>query len=146
MLYHEFMNYASDQCIAFSNNTHLAYVLPDYRYVLREAGFTPDKVEDNEGLTWDEIGESLKLEAEMYNAENNSVVMLADFINDIIRKDIEPAAMQEQNELFKNMIEYMKENNKREEFQRVNLGTDKEQQMGQLHQLFPNVNFEKKQP
>lgn len=146
MMYNEFMNVASGKCIEFTENTKQAYLLPDYRYVLRASGFTPDKVEDFEGLTWDEVGESLKLEVQMYNAENNSTLLLANLINDIITTDIAPLAQQEQNELFKNIIEYLKENNAREKFQKVTLGNDKEEQMGQLHQLFPNVNFEKKEP
>jgi len=144
VLYNEYMNYASGNCIDFSPVTNLAYVLPDYRYIMRMAKMPPSIVEDNEGFDWDELGESLKLEVEMYNNESNDLVVLAKQIREFLQEEVSPVVAQEQNELFKNMVEYLKANNEQAKEKPKTLGETKEEQMGQIHYLFPNLNFDEK--
>lgn len=114
MTYAQFIMQAKDMCLAIDDDNNTCYLLPDYRYLLSLANMKLEEIEDFPEVTWDIVSENLKLEAEAYNATNNYVPYIAAAIKDIMVTQLSTLAVQEQNELFTHVIEYMKAKNKEE--------------------------------
>lgn len=111
MLYSEYITKAKNACIEIDEQNDTAYLIPDYRYVLSMSELKLEDVTDFEGVNMDIVRENLELEVKAYNARHNLVPALALFAKDFIFTELSPLLVQEQNELFANMIEYMKANN-----------------------------------
>ena len=108
MLYSEYIQKAKNMCLAIDDVNNVAYLIPDYRYILHLSGMKIEDITDFPGVTPEIIAENLKLEADGYNARNNMGPGLAAWLRETILDALSPVAAQEQDELFKNLIEYMK--------------------------------------
>ena len=64
---------------------------------------------------WADVKEELDCEVQMRNARQDKWPILGEILYKMLTAEIEPQVIQEQNELLKNVQEYMKEKNKVEE-------------------------------
>ena len=74
-----------------------------------------DVITDWVNVMWDDVKEELDFEVKMRNTRQDKWPILGEILHKILTAEIEPAVIQEQNELLKNVQEYMKEKNKVEE-------------------------------
>lgn len=115
MLYSEYISKAKSMCLAIDDVNDVMYLIPDYRYLLRLSELRIEDVTDFPGLTEEIVAENLKLEAEGYNARHNMVPGIAAWLRETILDVLSPIAAQEQDELIKNMVEYMKATTEKKE-------------------------------
>lgn len=110
MTYHDTVNEAIEQTIITDEETAVSYLEPRYREVLRENNLhLPNNKED--GDVYDqELWEILKLEVEKLNAKHNVSHALAEWAYTILTQTIEPEMLTEENELMKNIMDYMQLN------------------------------------
>lgn len=111
MKYVEFINKVKDIALAIDEENDVAFVMPDYRYLINLSGLNIDSVEDFYGLNYDIVYEVLKLEADAYNATHNSIPYIAGWLKNILQYGLSPAEERAQTELFKDIIEYSKQKN-----------------------------------
>ena len=103
MNYFDIVNKAIELVIIEAKNG-LAFLEPRYKEVLRGAGLMNNGIVENE-----ELFEILKLEVEKRNAINNNVASIASWASTIVNSADE-AMTEQENELMKNMMEYMRNN------------------------------------
>lgn len=104
--YYSVVNQAIELCVETAEYSGVSFLQPRYREVLRENGLFLGNEEDSQ----EELYEILKLEVEKRNAENNRITPLLTWVDTIVNEVVTPAEEQEQNELIKNLLEYMKLN------------------------------------
>lgn len=105
--YFDIINEAIDLVVVTDEHTNKSYLEPRYRELLRESDIHLDNDPDNV-----ELYEALELEVKKRNAVNDKAFALIDWIYDIVNTVADPAVTQENNELMKNMLEYMELKNK----------------------------------
>lgn len=105
MDYFDIINQAIQLCITTDSESNISYLEPPYRMLLREAGLINEEVISNE-----ELYELLKLEVEKRNAKVNRLQPILNWIYDTVSSTVEPAITQEENEMMKNLVEYMRLN------------------------------------
>lgn len=152
MLYSEYMHEAMKIAIVNDEEaTGFSYLDPNYRVWLEDAGYTPDKIEDRQ-VDWASVAEVMKLEVERRNKLSDKSRFVIDWIFEIISSTIEPTMLQEENELMKNMMDYMKLNHELQEKEqalqdrKADLDHKEEVQetRGNVLQLVPGMNFSKR--
>ena len=84
MLYSEYITKAKSICITINESNDIAYLLPDYRYILHLAGMDLKDVTDFPDVTMDIVGENLRLEAEAYNKKHENMHLFIDGIENFI--------------------------------------------------------------
>lgn len=110
MTYFDLINNAIDLCITVDSTTGMAYLEPPYRMLLREADLIHPEIIEPE-----ELYELLKLEVKKQNAKVNKSYAVSEWLHDIITQTVDPAMTQEENELMKNLLEYMKVKSEQQE-------------------------------
>jgi len=106
----EFLTEAARVCIGKSEASELFFVEPLWEtYVKAEIGDYP------EDLTHEETLEILELTVKKLNATADRSHVLINWLYDTLTTKVEPAMLEEENELVKNMVEYMKLNKSVEE-------------------------------
>ena len=101
MNYFEIVNKAIELTIETVTETNQSYLEPRYKEILREADVhLPD-------LPDEELYEILKLEVEKRNAKTNKLLPVVEWLYDLLVRKIEPAMLDEENELMKNVLEYL---------------------------------------
>ena len=148
MTYNDYMNIILPGCVDYDQESYTFYVNPDYAYVLKKSDLDPSIVDDYE-LTWDELHRVIELEKDRMNAGRNMLNRLANDVINIIGKSVDPVMAQQQNELFKNLVEYMKANNAGEAESKdgsASTGITREDNADKISNLFPGMTFEKKKP
>ena len=111
MTYHEIINEAIDTLVTTDDNSGLTYLEPLYKETIRSEGWTEPDAETGEPVvTMEELAEILKLTVEKRNAQNNRTQAVVDWIFTVIENGIDPLVEDEQNDLIKNMMDYMKLN------------------------------------
>ena len=152
MLYSEYMHEAMKLVVMDdSESSGFSYLDPNYRVLLLDAGQDPAKVTDHL-IGWDDVVEVLKLEVERRNHITDKTRFVIDWVFEIISSTIEPAMVQEENELMKNMMEYMKLNSelksKEQALQDREADLDHKEEVqetrGTVLQLVPGMNFSKR--
>lgn len=152
MLYSEYMHEAMKIAIVNDEEaTGFSYLDPNYRVQLEDAGYTPDKIEDRQ-VDWVYVAEVMKLEVERRNKLSDKSRFVIDWIFEIISSTIEPTMLQEENELMKNMMDYMKLNHELQEkehaLQDREADLDHKEEVqetrGNVLQLVPGMNFSKR--
>lgn len=111
MQYVEFINRVKEIALAIDDENNVAFVLPDYRYLINLSGLSIDSVEDFPGLNYDIVYEVLRLEAEAYNATHSPIPYIASWFKDMLMYGLSPMEEQAQTELFKDLVEYSKQKN-----------------------------------
>lgn len=148
MLYSEYMDKVKEIALITSEKNGLTYIRPDYEYILRTSTECKmSDVSDFENLTIDTVHRQLQLECDMRNTQNNLVPVIAQWISDIITTVVEPAIVEEQNKLIKDMLEYRKERNAIDE--RTKELDQQQQALEEKRKVLPmnfGIDFSKKKP
>ena len=116
MLYQTFIYKAKELTVhQLDNGTW--YLEPEWQDILyRENLGALDDLEDSYLSGWYDVEDILKLEVEKRNAQNSKTKEVVQWVYDVITATLEPAMLQEENELVKNVVEYMQaKNNQTEE-------------------------------
>ena len=160
MLYSEYISKAKAMCIAIDDVNDVSYLIPDYRYLLSLSELNLEDVTDFPGVSYDIVADNLRAEVDAYNTRHNMVPGLAAWIRETLFQALSPIAVQEQNELFSNVIEYMKaknqeektkqehsseEQNKASEQKDAVLESKGENVQGKIIQMSEYMNFAKKE-
>lgn len=145
MLYSQFMHEAMKLVIiADDEASGYSYLNPHYRIQLQDAGLNPENVSDRQ-IDWNDVAEVLKLEVERRNKVTDKGRFVIDWIFDIITLAVDPAMTSEENDLMKNLMDYMKLNHtlktREEEVQRKE---DAQEQKTNVMTLMPGMNFSKR--
>lgn len=106
MDYFEYMEKISGLVINQLNNG-LYYLEPAWRIILDGEGLQPYKVK-NVKLSWEMAKEWLDLNIQKLNAEQDKMPKVIDWLHQVITAQIEPAMLEEETELVKNLTEYMR--------------------------------------
>ena len=141
MLYYEYISKAKRLCIAIDDYNNTAYLLPDYRYLLRNAKMDIAQVTDFEGLTEEIVAENLKLEVAAYNVRHNPSPALALFAKEALLEVFSPM-QQQQNDLIASLLAYIKEKGGLPQAQSSTDETD--ELSSKILQLKENADFSKK--
>lgn len=147
MLYSEYMNKVKEIALITSEKNGLTYIRPDYEYILAASEFSLDDVSDFEDATRDVVHRQLIMERDMRNAQKDISPIVMKWLYDVISTVVEPAIIEQQNELIKDMLEYRKEKNA---IDTRTLELDKKEQMlEEQSKILPmnfGMNFSKKKP
>lgn len=106
MLYHEFMRKAASYTVEEADNGKY-YLEPDFRVILDSEGLDPANVTDYE-IGWGGVKEYLELYVKKMNAISDNSPVVVDWLYQIITTQVDPAMLEEENEVVKNLIEYMR--------------------------------------
>lgn len=117
MLYAEYMVKVKEICLEQWEENGQWYILPDWKRRLDDLELYPDEdvISDWVNVMWADVKEELDCEVQMRNARQDKWPILGEILYKMLTTEIEPQVIQEQNELLKNVQEYMKEKNKVEE-------------------------------
>lgn len=111
MLYSEYMDKVKSIALLTNENTGLTYIRPDYEYILAASELKLEDVSDFENVTKSTVYRQLILERDMRNAQRDKTPAVMQWLYDVISTVVEPAIIEEQNKLIKDMLEYRKERN-----------------------------------
>ena len=147
MLYSEYMDKVKAIALLTNENTGLTYIRPDYEYILNHVNLSLGDVTDFENVSKLVVYNQLLLERDMRNAQTDKTAIVMQWLYDVITTVVEPAIVEEQNQLIKDMLEYRKERNAIDERTKE---LDQKQQMLEdknnvLHMNF-GMDFSKKKP
>lgn len=147
MLYSEYMNKVKEIALLTNENNGLTYIRPDYEYILAASELKLEDISDYEGVTKDSVYKQLLLERDMRNTQKDKMPLIAQWLYDVISTVVEPAIVEEQNQLIKDMLEYRKEKNAIDT--RTQELNKKEQMLEEQSKILPmnfGMNFSKKKP
>lgn len=111
MLYKEYMDKVKDIALLMNEDTGLTYIAPDYEYLLSVSDLKLEDVSDFDGVNKNVVHRHLLLERDMRNAQRDKTPIIMQWIYDVMTTVVEPAIIEQQNELIKNLLEYRKEKN-----------------------------------
>jgi len=137
MNYYDIINQAIELVVVDAGNG-LYFLEPRYMEALRIAGLFdyPDVIDK------DELIEAVHLEVEKRNAIGNKMNIIAAWIAETLDTVVQPAITKEENELMKNMLDYLERDkivkDKEEELK------EKEKELDMKMVLPENMNFSKK--
>lgn len=147
MLYIDYMNKVKEIALITDEDSGITYIKPDYEYALTVAGLDLDDVEDFENVNRTIVYRQLLLERDMLNARNDKTPYVVQWIYDVIHSVIDPALVEEQDKLMRDMIEYRKEKNAIDS--RSQELDQKQQELEAKNKLMPfniGLDFRKKKP
>lgn len=147
MLYSEYMDEVKKIALLTDENTGLTYIRPDYEYVLSVNELKLEDVTDFKKATEFTVHRQLLLERDMRNAQHDKTNAVMQWMYDIISTVIEPAIVEEQNKLIKDMLEYRKERNAMDD--RAKKLDAQQQVLEEKSKIIPmnfGLNFSKKKP
>ena len=147
MLYSEYMDKVKSIALLTNENTGLTYIRPDYEYMLAAMELTLDGVTDYPNATTDMVYRQLLLERDMRNAQTDKTPVVMQWLHDVISTVVEPAIIEEQNKLIKDMLEYHKERNAIDN--RTKELDQKQQALEEKSKVLPmnfGIDFSKKKP
>lgn len=102
----EFLNKAVTLCVGCTDETGVYFVEPLWKDILISEGLEePLNAPENADAL-----QMLELAAKKLNARTDRTKYVMDWLYDLLTTTVEPVAIQEENELVKNVIEYMKLN------------------------------------
>ena len=144
MLYSKYMLEIQKLVIIDNDDVGHSYLDPSYKMILIDAGLTPDVVTDYE-IDWADVKEILELEVQRREKEFDNSRNVIDWIYSIITTTVDPAMINEENELMKNMMDYMKLNHELNEREaEVERKEEIQEQKTNIRELVPGMNFSKR--
>lgn len=144
MLYSKYFLEIQKLVITDNDDTGHSYLDPSYKVILIDAGLTPDEVTDYK-IDWADVKEILELEVQRREKEYDNSRNVIDWIYSIITTTIDPAMINEENELMKNMMDYMKLNHELNEREaEVERKEEIQEQKTNIRELVPGMNFSKR--
>lgn len=117
MLYAEYMVKVKEACLEQWEENGQWYIRPDWKRQLDDMELYPDEsiISDWINVVWEDVLEELQLEVTMRNTRQDKMPIITEWLYKVMTAEIEPKVIEEQNELVKNLQEYMKEKKKVEE-------------------------------
>lgn len=145
MLYTEFMKKAEEFILSYDEDSGLTYLEPDYVAILRGLKMDPEKDISDYPLSWAGLEDRMRLEVERRNKLDDRTKYVVDWLYSVLTAAIEPAMLQEENELMKNMMDYMNLNVALKEKEK-NLAQKEEalDQKQNVVKMMPGINFSKR--
>lgn len=144
MLYSKYFLEIQKLVITDNDDVGHSYLDPSYKAILIDAGLTPDEVTDYK-IDWADVKEILELEVQRREKEFDNSRNVIDWIYSIITATIDPAMINEENELMKNMMDYMKLNHELNEREaEVERKEEIQEQKTNIRELVPGMNFSKR--
>ena len=147
MLYSEYMDKVKEIALITSEKNGLTYIRPDYEYLLAASDLSLDDVTDFENVTRTVVYRQLILERDMRNAQHDLSPVVMQWLHDVISTVVEPAIVEQQNQLIKDVLEYRKEKNAIDE--RTKALDAQQQVLEGKSKILPmnfGMNFAKKKP
>lgn len=147
MLYQEYIDKVKELALVTDERNGVTYVRPDYEYLIAASDLKLEDVTDFEDVSKTVVYRQLLLERDMRNAQNDNTPIVMQWIYDVISNVIEPAIVEEQNKLIKDMLEYRKERNAIDN--RTKELDQKERELEEKNKVVPftfGMNFSKKKP
>lgn len=144
MLYTEFMQKAEEFVLSYDEDSGLTYLEPDYYAILVGLKMNPEEIADYP-LSWGQLEDRMKLEVEKRNKLDDRTKYVVDWLYSILTSAIEPAMLQEENELMKNMMDYMNLNVALKEKEKsLNQKEEALDQKQNVVKMMPGINFSKR--
>lgn len=112
MLYHDYVIKAIEATVITDENSRVAYLDPNYKWILEAEDLSDTSEISDFRMSIDDVYEMLKLEVKRRNAQFDHSRNVAEWIDAVINNAIDPMLTDTDNELMKNIIEYMKYNDK----------------------------------
>lgn len=147
MLYQEYIDKVKELALVTDERNGVTYIRPDYEYLIAASALKLEDVTDFEDVSKSVVYRQLLLERDMRNAQNDNTPVVMQWIYDVISNVIEPAIVEEQNKLIKDMLEYRKERNAIDN--RTKELDQKERELEEKNKVVPftfGMNFSKKKP
>lgn len=147
MLYQEYIDKVKELALVTDERNGVTYVRPDYEYLIAASDLKLEDVTDFEDVSKSVVYRQLLLERDMRNTQNDNTPIVMQWIYDVISNVIEPAIVEEQNKLIKDMLEYRKERNAIDN--RTKELDQKERELEEKNKVVPftfGMNFSKKKP
>lgn len=147
MLYYEYMDKVKELALVTNENNGLTYIRPDYEYLLSASGLSLDDVTDFNKASDSVVHRQLLLERDMRNAQRDLSPVVMQWLHDVISTVVEPAIVEQQNQLIKDMLAYQKEKNSIDE--RTKALDLQQQALEEKSKIIPmnfGMSFSKKKP
>lgn len=136
-----FLNKAVEVCIGCTEETGVYFIEPMWRDILIAEGCQ----EDLDNPDNKDVFMVLDLAVKKANAKTDRTKYVMDWLYDLLTTTIEPVALQEEDELVKNMIDYMKLNDElKNKEKKLNLEEKKLDDRRNVSKLMPGMNFKKR--
>ena len=147
MTYYDAVNQAIDLTVVTDEETGVSYLEPRYRSVLFDNDIgLPGHVLPGDYKD-EELWEILKLEVEKRNAKHNVSHALSEWAYTILTQTVDPALVSEENDLMKNIMEYLQLNQevkeKKEELDQEEINANCESKAKQSSPI--GISFTKKE-
>lgn len=143
MTYFETVDKAAELTVLTDSVTGAAYLDPYYKCLLREMNIHLENDPDDR-----ELGEALRLVVKKLNAQSDKIRPVLEWLYEMVIATAEPAVTQEENELMKNMLEYMEQKERIKEkeaaLDQKEKALDVKEDTGKI--LPFGINFAKKKP
>jgi len=144
MTYKDFAKKAKTLAIVEDRDTQAVYVNPDW--MIKIMDIWNDFKDSDEGMlfTIQDIGDMLKLEVERRKALRSKTDRVVGWLYDVIFSAIEPRLTEEENKLFKNLMEYLETGKGLDQKEKeLLLKEDQLKKKENIVSLMPGLNFGK---
>lgn len=145
MIYVDFMKKAEEFVLSYDEDSGLTFLEPDYYAILLGLKMDPEKDISDIPLTWAEFEKRMELEVERRNKLDDRSKYVIDWLYSVLTSAIEPAMMQQESELMKNIMDYMNLNaelkEKEKSLNQKEEALDKKQN---IVKMMPGINFSKR--
>lgn len=112
MLYIDYITKAKELTIGYDEVSMFYYLEPDWQTILYENNMSDlEAVPDMRLEGWYDLEDVLKLEVEKRNAKASKLNIVLNWIGDVISSTLDPAMVDEENDLVQSMIELAKAKN-----------------------------------
>ena len=109
MLYSEYIIKAKELTITYDEDAKVSYLEPEWQTILHSNGLgNLEDIKDMYIEGWYDLEDVLKLEVEKRNAIQSKKNIVCEWLYDLITSAVDPAMMQEENDLVQSMIELAK--------------------------------------
>lgn len=145
MIYVDFMKKAEEFVLSYDEDSGLTFLEPDYYAILVGLKMNPEKDIGDIPLTWAQFEKRMELEVERRNKLDDRSKYVIDWLYSVLTSAIEPAMMQQESELMKNIMDYMNLNaelkEKEKSLNQKEEALDKKQN---IVKMMPGINFSKR--
>ena len=106
MIYSDYILKAKELTITYDEDSKFYYLEPDWQTILHENGLGDlEDVKDMYIEGWYDLEDVLKLEVERRNLIHSKLNIVLDWVHEVISSTIDPAALEDENNLIQSMIE-----------------------------------------
>jgi len=115
MLYIDYIKKAKELTIGYDEESMFYYLEPEWQTILYENQLNDlESIPDMHLEGWYDLEDVLKLEVEKRNAKASKLNIVLNWIDGVINSTIDPAMLEQENDLMQSMIELAKAKNQSE--------------------------------